>query len=182
MGVLKDVLSISGQGGLFKFISQGRNGIIVESIENNKRMNASASFKISALEDIAVFTEEEEIPLEEVMKKIYDKEAGKPCINHKADNEELKSYFNSIIPDYDRERVYVSDMKKVVKWYNILINNQMLDFEAEDKKEQEAEGKEEKQHVEEKNQPSEKKDIQKNMNTTSAKDNPKSKSSSNLES
>ncbi len=153
MGVLKDVLSISGQGGLFKFISQGRNGVIVESLESKKRMNASASFKISALEDIAIFTDEEELPLEEVMKKIYQKEEGKKCINHKSPNDELIAYFVDIIPDYDKDRVYVSDMKKVYKWYNILVNNDMLNFDAdtEDKvKDEKEEKKEEKKEVNEK--------------------------------
>jgi len=143
MGVLKDVLSISGQSGLFRFISQGRQGVIVESIESKKRMNASASFKISALEDIAIFTEDKELPLEEVMKRIYQKEQAKSCINHKSPTDELVTYFKEIVPDYDQDRVYVSDMKKVCKWYNILIENNMLSFEeSEEEKEENEESKE----------------------------------------
>jgi len=147
--MLKDILSISGHGGLFKFISQGRAGIIVESLDDQKRMNASATAKISALEDIAIFTDTEDKPLKDVFKAIYDKENGGQCISHKAAAEELKSYFVAILPDYDRERVYVSDMKKVVNWYNILQSKNLLDF-TEEKPEEKVEEVKEKENKEEK--------------------------------
>ncbi|HRW62053.1 MAG TPA: DUF5606 domain-containing protein [Bacteroidales bacterium] len=147
--MLKDILSISGHGGLFKFISQGRAGIIVESLDDQKRMNASATAKISALEDIAIFTDTEDKPLKDVFKAIYDKENGGQCISHKVDAEELKSYFAEILPDYDRERVYVSDMKKVVNWYNILQSKNLLDF-TEEKPEEKVEEVNEKENKEEK--------------------------------
>lgn len=95
---LKDILSISGYGGLFKFVSQGRNGIIVEGIEDKKRMHAHASAKISALEDIAIYTDDEEVALGEVFNRIYEKENGKSTISHKSSNEELKKYFAEILP------------------------------------------------------------------------------------
>jgi len=129
--VLKDIMSISGHGGLFKFISQGRNGIIVENLETKKRIQAFATMKVSSLEDIAIFTEEEEVKLEEVMQKIYNKEGGKSAVDHKSDPAQLKSYFEQVLPDYDRERVYVSDIKKVVHWYNLLIKFDLLKFEKE---------------------------------------------------
>lgn len=130
--MLKDILSISGFGGLYKFISQGRTGIIVESLEDAKRMNASATAKISALEDIAIFTETEDIPLNDVFKTIFEKENEGVSINHKSSGNELKSYFAEILPDYDRDRVYVSDIKKVINWYNILHKLELLNFEEEE--------------------------------------------------
>jgi len=130
---LKDILSISGQKGLFKLITQSRNGIIVESLENKKRMNAFASVKINALKDIALFTDEKEIPLAEIFKKIYEKEEGGKTIQHKVSDEELKNYFAEILPNYDRARVYVSDIKKVVNWYNILHELDMLKFDEQQK-------------------------------------------------
>ena len=139
--MLKDILSISGFGGLYKFISQGRSGIIVESLEDKTRMNASATAKISALEDIAIFTETEDIPLNDVFKAIFKKENEGVSINHKSSGNELKSYFSGVLPDYDKDRVYVSDIKKVINWYNILHKLELLNFEEE---EEEVEDKEEK--------------------------------------
>lgn len=141
--MLKDILSISGYGGLFKFISQGRTGIIVESLEDKKRMNASATAKISALEDIAIFTDTEDMPLKDVFKAIFDKEDGGESINHKSSADELKNYFAEVLPDYDRDRVYVSDIKKVVQWYNLLHKFDMLNFDEEEESDAETETKEE---------------------------------------
>ncbi|MDY6801828.1 MAG: DUF5606 domain-containing protein [Bacteroidota bacterium] len=150
--MLKDILSISGHSGLFQFISQGRHGIIVESLETKKRMNASATAKITALEDIAIFTDTEDIALKDVFKAIFEKEDGGEAISHKSSADELKNYFEEILPDYDRDRVYVSDIKKVIQWYNQLHKLKMLNFEdeeeekkvEEDKKTDEKEQKEEK--------------------------------------
>lgn len=153
--MLKDILSISGYGGLFKFISQGRNGIIVESLEDKKRMNASATAKISALEDIAIFTETEDIPLKDVFKAISEKENGGEAIKHKSSADELKNYFEEVLPDYDRDRVYVSDIKKVVQWYNILHKFDMLNFDEE---EEETEEKQEEKVEEKKPEKEEKKE------------------------
>ena len=128
---LKEILAISGHGGLFKFVSQGRNGIIVESFADQKRTFISAATKVSTLEDIAIFTETEEVPLRQVIKNIREKENDGKAIDHKSSNEELKQYMSEILPDYDRENVYVSDIKKIVQWYNILHEHNMLDFEEE---------------------------------------------------
>ena len=152
--MLKDILSISGYGGLFKFISQGRTGIIVESLEDKKRMNASATAKISALEDIAIFTDTEDMPLNDVFKAISEKEAGGVSINHKSSADELKNYFSEVLPDYDRDRVYVSDIKKVINWYNILHKLELLNFEEE--KEEKSE-----ENIEEKTDTKEKKEVKK---------------------
>jgi hypothetical protein len=128
---LKEIMSVSGQSGLFRFVSQGRNGIIVESFSDKKRSFVSANNKVSSLEDIAIFTEEEEVPLKEVFKKIYDLEQGKQAPDPKSSNEVLKNYLEKLLPNYDRERVYVSDIKKLVSWYNTLLDLNMLSFEEE---------------------------------------------------
>jgi len=124
--VLKDLMAIAGSPGLYKFIAQGKNAVIVENLETGKRTSAHGAAKISSLEDIAVFTETEEIPLSEVFDKIFEKEKGAASINHKSSPEELKNYFGELLPGYDRERVYVSDIKKIVQWYNILHSLEML--------------------------------------------------------
>jgi len=133
---LKDILAISGQGGLFKYVSQGRNGIIVESFADKKRTFVKASAKVSTLEDIAVFTDAEDLPLAKVLKSIFEKEGGGVAISHKSSNEELKKYMEQVVPNYDRDRVYVSDIKKMVQWYNTLHEHSLLNFD-----ETEAEGK-----------------------------------------
>lgn len=125
-------MAISGQSGLFKFISQGRNGIIVESMIDGKRTHVSASAKVSTLSDISIYTHDGEKPLKEVLELIKSKEGGAQTISHKSSNEELKHFFNQLLPDYDSERVYASDIKKVVAWYNQLQSLGMLDFSDEE--------------------------------------------------
>ncbi len=143
--MLKDILSIGGKPGLYKLISQTKNGLIVESLIDKKRVPAFASSKISALEDIAVFTEDKEIPLKDVLKAISEKENGGECLNYKSSDDNLKNYFAGVLPEYDRERVYVSDIKKVLNWYNILHGLKMLNFEEEEaEKDETAEKSEEK--------------------------------------
>jgi hypothetical protein len=133
---LKDIMAISGQSGLFKFIAQGRNGVIVEGLVDKKRQNASATSRISALEDIAVYTEEKEVPLAEVFRLIFKKENGGQVTLVKNTDDQVKKYFAEILPDYDRDRVYVSDMKKVITWYNLLQTQNLVDLEVEEKKEE----------------------------------------------
>lgn len=129
---LKGILSIAGQGGLFKMISQGKNAVIVEHLDTGNRMPAYAAARISGLEDISIYTMEDELPLKEVLEKIMEKEEKKEITNpKKMSNEVLKSYFKDIIPNYDTDRVYVSDMKKVLVWYNDLLKHGLLDKEPE---------------------------------------------------
>ena len=132
---LKDIMAISGQGGLFKFIAQGRNGVIVEGLIDKKRMNVPTSSRISALEDIAVYTEEKEVPLAEIFRLIFSKENSEPVVLSKNTDEQVKKYFLEILPQYDRERVYVSDMKKIITWYNILQGQNLVDMVVEEAKE-----------------------------------------------
>jgi hypothetical protein len=124
--ILKDILAISGESGLFKFIAQGKNAIIVEHLETKKRSSAHGSAKVSSLEDIAIFTEKEDMPLGKVFDLIYEKENGGLAIDSKSDAGKLRTWFEGILPDYSKDKVYTSDMKKVAHWYNILHNLNML--------------------------------------------------------
>ena len=136
---LTGILSISGYGGLFKLIKQTKTGFIVESLIDKKRMQAFASSKISTLEDIAIYTETGEVHLKEVFKKIFQHASEKKVeLNAKSSGEELKSFFDGIIPDYDKERVYVSDIKKVVLWYNILVEQGLVDLLEDESEEEES--------------------------------------------
>ena len=130
---LKEIMAIAGYPGLYRHISQGRNGIIVESLTDKKRMPAYSSMKISALEDIAVFIDDGELPLKDVFKRIFDKESGGPSIDAKSSPDDLKKYFVSIIPEYDKERVYVSDIKKIISWYNLMQSLEMIEFNEDEK-------------------------------------------------
>ena len=124
--ILKDILAISGEPGLFKFIAQGKNAIIVEHLETKKRSSAYGSAKVSSLEDIAIFTDKEDMPLGKVFDLIHEKENGGPAIDSKADAPKLKIWFEGILPEYSKDKVYTSDIKKVVQWYNILHNLNLL--------------------------------------------------------
>jgi hypothetical protein len=123
---LKDFMAISGEHGLFKFIAQGRNAIIVEHLETGKRSSAYGSAKVSSLEDISVFTESEDLALSKVFDKIFEKENGGPTPDPKADNEKLRNYFAEVLPEYDRTRVYTSDIRKILVWYNTLQKLKLL--------------------------------------------------------
>ena len=124
--VLKDILAISGQPGLYKFIAQGKNAIVIEHLETKKRSSAFGTAKVSSLEEISVFTEDEDLPLGKIFDLIYEKESGGVTIDYKSDPEKLKTYFSEIVPEYDRNRVYNSDIRKIIQWYNILHSLDML--------------------------------------------------------
>ncbi len=128
--MLKGIMSISGQPGLFKLVAEAKNSIIVESLVTGKRMPAYSTSKISALEDIAIFTTTSEVPLKEVLKSISEKENGGPA-TIKGSGNELKTYFEEVLPEYDKDRVYVSDIKKVIQWYNLLQSKELLNFDEE---------------------------------------------------
>ena len=138
--MLKGILAISGQSGLFKVLSEGKNNVIVESLLTGKRSTVYTDAKMSALEDIAIFTTQEDLPLRKVLKKISDKENGGKAIDVKNSPEELKKYFAEVLPDYDKDKVYFSDIRKVISWYNLLHDKGLLDLE--DDKEEEKEDKE----------------------------------------
>lgn len=129
--MLKGIMSISGQPGLFKLVAEAKNSIIVESLVTGKRIPAYSTSKISALEDIAIFTETGEVPLKEVFKNIIEKENGGEVTKKESGND-LKSYFEEILPEYDKDRVYVSDMKKIIQWYNLLQSKELLNFDEDE--------------------------------------------------
>jgi len=129
--MLKDILAISGQPGLFKMVSKGNKSVIVESLLTGKRFPAFSSSKITSLEDIAIFTHSGEIPLKDVLKKISDNENSIEAIDSKSSSSDLKKFFKLLLPDYDDVKVYVSDIKKVIAWYNILKEKELLNFDDE---------------------------------------------------
>jgi hypothetical protein len=135
--MLKEILSVTGKPGLFKLVSQGKNMLIVESLIDGKRFPAYTKDKVVSLGDIAIFTETEEVPLGQVLESLKAKENGAVCsIDPKSDNDKLRKYMLEVLPDYDRDRVYPSDIRKLLTWYNILINAQITDFVTEEKKEE----------------------------------------------
>ena len=126
---LEKVLSISEKPGLFKLITQTRNGFVAESLLDGKRLSVNMNSNVSLLSEIAIYTLTEEVPLIQVLKKIKDKEEGKATsITHKSSKDELEEYFFEVLPDYDEDRVYASDIKKVIRWYNLLQENKMLNL------------------------------------------------------
>lgn len=129
--VLKDILAISGEQGLFRFLAQGKNAIIVEHLETKKRSTAQSSAKVSSLEDIAIFTETEDMPLGKVFDLIHEKENGGSAPDHKSDQSKLVAWFEGILPEYSRNKVYASDIRKVAQWYNILHKLNLLVKEEE---------------------------------------------------
>lgn len=130
--MLKGILAISGQPGLFKLVTEAKNSIIVESLITGKRIPAYSTSKISALSDISVFTETGEIQLKDLFKRIQ--ESGK-TLSAKASSNEIKALFEEVLPDFDKDRVYVSDMKKIFQWYQLLSEKDLLVEDEEDKEE-----------------------------------------------
>ena len=126
---LKEYISIAGMPGLYKLISQGKSVLIVENLETGQRMPSHSANRISSLEEIALFTKGEDKPLKDIFLDIYKKEEGKPTLDpKKAGSDELRDYFATIVPEYDRLKVYVSDIKKVLTWYNILVSSGKVEF------------------------------------------------------
>lgn len=141
--MLKGVLAVSGHQGLFRHVAEAKNHIIVESLETGKRMPVYSSAKVSALEDIAIYTNAADVPLKEVFKSIAGKEENKEAISPKSTNDQLKAYFAEVLPDYDKDRVYVSDIRKVLLWYNLLSQKGLLDFTEEEEEAEAGTDKEE---------------------------------------
>jgi hypothetical protein len=128
---LKGIISISGRPGLYKVITQGKNSVIVESLMDKKRFPAHASEKISSLEDISMFTYDEDAKLVDVLTKLFEIQAGGEGPSNKSDEKTLRSKFEEALPNYDKERVYFSDIKKLFQWYNMLLAEGLLVVEAE---------------------------------------------------
>lgn len=126
---LDKVLSISGKPGLYKLIAQTRGGFVAESLIDKKRISVGIQNNVSILSEIAIYTLTEEVPLKEVFSKIKEKENGEQTsVKHKDSKDKLEEYFFDVLPDYDEDRVYASDIKKVLQWYNLLQQHDMLGF------------------------------------------------------
>ena len=125
---LEKIIAIAGKPGLYSLVKQTRSGFIAESLIDKKRSSFSTSQNVSVLNDIAIYTLEEELPLKTVFKKIKEKESGKiASVGPKESKDKLEEYFFEILPNYDEERVYASDIKKVIQWYNLLHKHELLD-------------------------------------------------------
>ncbi|MFC2175499.1 DUF5606 domain-containing protein [Bacteroidota bacterium] len=133
---LSGILSIAGYPGLFKMVSQMKGGLVVESLLDGKRMPAYATQKILALEDISIYTIEDEVPLAEVFKLLVKKSGGKAALNpKKVSVKELGDYLEAVLPTYDKDRVYNSDIKKLFQWFNLLVDKGLLKEEEKKKEE-----------------------------------------------
>jgi hypothetical protein len=130
---LESIISVTGKPGLYKVLSQIKNGLIVESIIDGKRTPIHATDKVSALSDISIYTNDGYMPLEEIYEVIYKKTDGKAAVNHKATAAELKSFMTEVVPNYDEDRVYNSDLKKLFQWFNMLAEKGLLVPNSEDK-------------------------------------------------
>ena len=126
---LDKILSIGGKPGLYKLITQTRTGLVAQALHDGKKISVSIANNISVLSEIAIYTLDDELPLREVFQKISKMEnGGKTAVDAKADKLELEEYFFEILPGYDKDRVYPSDIKKVIQWYNLLIEHDLADF------------------------------------------------------
>ena len=140
---LKGIIAISGRPGIFKIVAQGKNNVIVESMIDKKRFPAYASERISTLEDISIFTTDEDVKLTEVFKLMQVKYEGGKAISHKEEMSVLEKELKAILPTYDSSRVYASDIRKLFQWFNLLLEKGLLEVEKE--KEEKSESKESKE-------------------------------------
>lgn len=123
------IIAISGKSGLYEILSQTKNRVIVKSLIDGKRMPITSTQNVSLLENIAVYSYSGEVPLSKILIAIFKKEQGAETISHKESDDRLKSFFEEILPDYDNERVYASNIKKIIQWYNLLVKSE-FDFIA----------------------------------------------------
>ncbi len=142
---LQGIISISGRPGLFKIVTQGKSNVIVESLIDKKRFPAFASEKISSVVDISIFTYEEDVKLTDVFSTLLNQNDGKESINHKVEESVLRSTFTSVLSNYDIDRVYLSDIRKVFQWYNLLLKEGLLKLEVIEETDAASEGKIEKE-------------------------------------
>ena len=130
---LRDILAISGEPGLYNYIAGSRNGVIAESLVDGKRKNFSGTHsRVSSLAEISIFTEDDDVALAEVLTSLYAHTKGEQTLSHKASEVELRSLFDEVLPNYERERFHLSDMRKLVQWFNILVKAGMTDFSIEE--------------------------------------------------
>jgi hypothetical protein len=123
---LSGIISVAGMGGLYKVIAQTKNGLLVESISDGKRVPVYSTSKVSALEDISIYGQSDDIPLKDVFRSIRDSKSGIAVPSTKDSNNQMKDAFAAFVPSFDEDRVYASDMKKVFVWYSILNDKGLL--------------------------------------------------------
>lgn len=139
----KKILAISGRPGLYKLIGQMKNGVIVESLDDGKRFPVYVSENISSLQDISIYTEDGELALNDIFQRISKHENKKEASVNLSNSKDLKTYFETIVPNYEKDRVYNSDIKKVIKWYNVLLKKKLLILEKEEEKSKKEDNKKE---------------------------------------
>jgi hypothetical protein len=132
---LEKIISVGGKPGLYEVLTQTRTGVLAASLIDGKRITVSARENVSLLSEIAIYTLTEEMPLGEVFQKIFDHLSGASALSHKSSKDELEAFFFDVLPEYDEDRVYASDIKKVVQWYNLLIGKGVTDFSTQDESE-----------------------------------------------
>ena len=168
---LKDIISISGKSGLFSTVGKSKNNVIVESIIDKKRFPIFNTNRISALSDISIYTYEEEVLLSDIYRKIFETNDGKSTIDHTESTEKLRAKLEEFVPNYDKEQVYNSDIKKLFQWYNLLHKTKKLKLKKSEKKDDK---KTDKQIVKvDKSEKKPKKQISKKSNTSIRKQIPK---------
>lgn len=133
---LSGILAIAGKPGLYKMVSQTKNGLIVQGIDDDKRFPVYSANQISALEEISIYTYEEDMPLVEVFEKMFNYLDGKEPISPKSSKNDLLNFFGEVIPNYNEEQVYASDIKKVIQWYISLNNSNLMVFDEEESEEE----------------------------------------------
>ncbi len=147
---LDKIVAISGKPGLYELQTQTRTGFVAKSLLDGKKITVGMRSNVSVLSEIAIYTLQEEMPLREVFAKIQEKEnGGETSVKHKDSKDKLEEYFFTVLPDYDEDRVYPSDIKKVVQWYNLLVKNEFTDFSAPEETAEEATVAEETESTEE---------------------------------
>lgn len=115
------IIAVTGKPGLFTVVSQSKNAVIAESLADQKRLAINATQNVSLLENIAIYTYEEDVPLLNIFTAMYKATEGKEALSHKESSKKLVAFFSEILPDYDEERVYTSNIKKVIQWFNLLV-------------------------------------------------------------
>ncbi len=136
---LKEILAVSGYPGLYKFVAQSTRGVIVESLADGKRMNVPANARVNSMTDISVFTDGEDRPLADIFTAFHNHTGGKPTVGHKEAPATVEAAFAEVVPDYDPSRVHLSDMKKIVQWYNVLVAAGMTEFKLPEEEAQKEE-------------------------------------------
>ena len=131
---LEGIINIAGKSGLYKVISQAKNSVIVESLTDHKRLPLYSNNQANMLEEIGIYTYDDTKPLSGIFNDIAKKENCKEAISHKSSKNELESYFREVLPDYDEERVYISDIKKVIQWYNTMQKHGLIKLQKKEKK------------------------------------------------